>query len=90
MFATLDTLLSSDIITEKGRGVATSRILDMLSSSGVVTKSVECGVDNDVSAGGCSAESHGDSCEVVTVFGSGDGTTGFESSSNDSDSVLPL
>ena len=47
----------------------------MLSSSGVVTNSVECGIDNDVSADGCSDESHGDSCEVVTISGSGDNTT---------------
>ena len=47
----------------------------MLSSSGVVTRSVECGVDNDVSAGGCSDESHGNSCEVVTISGSDDVTT---------------
>ena len=73
-FDTLDILLSSDIITEKGQGVATSRILGMLSSSGVVTRSVECGVDNDVSAGGCSDESHGNSCEVVTISGSDDVT----------------
>ena len=47
----------------------------MLSSSGVVTNSVECGVDNGVSAGGCSDE---DLCEVVTISGLGDGTSGPE------------
>ena len=35
----------------------------MLSSSGVATRSVECGVDNEVSAGSCSDESH----ELLTL-----------------------
>ena len=41
----------------------------------MVTNSVECRVDNDVSTGGCSDESYEDSCEV-TISGSGDGTGG--------------
>ena len=44
----------------------------------MVTDSVECGVDNNVSAGGCSDEIHEDLCEVVTISGLGDGTSGPE------------
>ena len=88
-FATLGTLISSDLITEKGWDVATSRILGILSSSGMVTDFVECGVDND----GCSDESHEHVCQVVTISGSGDDTIGpewLESSSNDLGSTHPL
>ena len=53
--------------------------LDTLLNPGIVTDSAECGVDNGVSAGGCSDESTGDPCEVVTsVSGLGDGTTSPE------------
>ena len=67
----------------------------MLSSSGVVTRSVECGVDNNVSAGGCSDESHGNSCEVVTISVSDDDYILVQSclkvhQNNDLGSALPL
>ena len=35
----------------------------------MVTDSVKCGVDSDVSVGGCPDESHEDSCEVATISG---------------------
>ena len=45
-------------------------ILETLFSSGMVTDSVKCGVDSDVSVGGCPDESHEDSfCEVATISG---------------------
>ena len=50
----------------------TSSILGILYSALIW---VECGVDNDATVGGCSDESHEDSCEADTVSGSGDDTT---------------
>ena len=44
----------------------------------MVTDSVKCGIDSDVSVGGCSDENHEDSCEIATISGSGDDTTGPE------------
>ena len=65
-FATLGTLFSSDV-TEKGRGIATSRILYWACYP--FWCGYQCGVDNDVSAGSCSDEIHEDLCDVVTISG---------------------
>ena len=44
----------------------------------MVTNSVECGIGNHVSPGGCSDESYEDLCEIDTISDSGDSTSGPE------------